>query len=112
MKYISCIFFFFYCLLPHSYCQLDSLGLDTTIIYSSLEEALKNPKNVYRLNLKRKKLTEFPKEILELTNLWELNLSRNKIYELPKEIELTIEATGEKATLSDNALRHSTSMAW
>jgi len=103
VKYISCILFFFYFLLPHSYCgsveasiesaetlteiQLDSSSSDTIIIYLSLEEALKNSKNVYQLNLRRNKLTEFPMEILELTNLQELNLSRNKIYEIPREIE-------------------------
>ncbi len=74
--------------------------------YKSLNEAFKNPTEVYRLNLDWKKLgtitdsiesltnltylkissnelTEFPKSICKLTNLTELDISWNKITSLP-----------------------------
>ena len=74
--------------------------------YKSLDEAFKNPKEVYRLNLDWKKLgtitdsielftnltylrissnelTEFPVSICKLTNLTELDISWNKITNLP-----------------------------
>ena len=51
--------------------------------YRSLEEALKNPLEVYKLNLKRKKLTTFPLGIYKLTNLHELSLRKNKLTDVP-----------------------------
>jgi hypothetical protein len=74
--------------------------------YNSLEEALKNPNNVYRLNLDWKKLgkidnsieklqnltylkissnnlTNFPDAVCNLKNLKELDISWNKITEIP-----------------------------
>ena len=36
-------------------------------VYTSLEEALKNPKQVYQLNLSQQDLKEFPKTIFTLT---------------------------------------------
>jgi len=65
---------------------LDSLVLAQSPIYESLEEALKEPEKVYRLHLKKQKLTEFPKDILKLTNLQELDLTKNKLKEIPEEI--------------------------
>ncbi|MBQ9254307.1 MAG: leucine-rich repeat domain-containing protein [Bacteroidales bacterium] len=52
----------------------------------SLEEALENKDSVATLILKKKKLKEFPMEILDLKNLQRLDISRNYIKELPKEI--------------------------
>lgn len=53
-----------------------------------IEEAKRN--NSTRLDLNNCELTEFPPEILELTNLTELNLRQNKLTTLPEAIgELT-----------------------
>ncbi|MEK6616028.1 MAG: leucine-rich repeat domain-containing protein [Bacteroidota bacterium] len=77
-----------FCLLPSFlFAQiLDSTSLMACPIYYTLEEALKNPNKVYRLDLRKKKLKIFPKEILQLSNLKELNLSKNQLKELPEEI--------------------------
>lgn len=65
---------------------LDSIANDTVKTYYSLEEALKQPDKVYKLELRKEKLTEFPKEIFLFKNLNSLNISKNKIPSLPKEI--------------------------
>lgn len=65
--------------------NIDSLS--TQKIYTSIEEALKNPKDVYRLHLRKKKLTKFPDEIFSFPNLNELVLSKNKITAIPARIE-------------------------
>jgi len=50
---------------------------------------------------------------ITLTNRKPVPLGRVSVEdELAKEIELTVASTGAKATSSDSALRHSTSMAW
>ena len=84
------LFFIFLCALNISiiYAQpLDSATLATKPIYTSLEEALKNPEQVYRLHLRKQKLSIIPIEIGRLTNLQELDISKNKIKELPSYIE-------------------------
>ncbi len=55
--------------------------------FFSLEEALQKPDSVRSLTLKKKKLKEFPKEILQFKNIERLDLSRNSIKEIPKEIQ-------------------------
>lgn len=62
---------------------LDSAALSQQIIYTSLEEALKNPDKVYRLNLRKKKLRGIPEDIFKFKNLQELNLNKNKIDSIP-----------------------------
>lgn len=59
---------------------------DSLFIYTNLEQALKEPDKVYNLDLSKKKLTEFPKEILQFKNLRTLDLHKNKIKSIPDEI--------------------------
>lgn len=65
---------------------LDSMSLALHTEYTSLEEALKNPHDIIKLNLRKQKLKQFPIEILELKNLQYLDISRNSIKELPDSI--------------------------
>lgn len=51
--------------------------------YYSLEDALKDPLSVQKLDLSMQKLTVFPEQILQLKNLVCLDLSFNKIPTLP-----------------------------
>ncbi len=68
----------------------DSLTLDTMHTYKSIEEALKNPDKVYKLDLRKKKYKNFPREIFQFKNLQYLDISKNSIVEIPAEIaELT-----------------------
>jgi Leucine-rich repeat (LRR) protein len=59
---------------------------DTTYVYHSLASALEKPDKVFRLNLSKKQLKDFPQEVFQFKNLQELDISKNKIKELPKEI--------------------------
>jgi Leucine-rich repeat (LRR) protein len=59
---------------------------DTTYIYRSLASALEKPDKVFKLNLSKKQLKEFPQDVFQFKNLQELDISKNKIKELPKEI--------------------------
>ncbi len=61
-------------------------ALDSAHVYTNLEEALLNPKLVYRLDLTKKKYKVFPEEIFLLVNLNELILDRNKLQEIPDRI--------------------------
>jgi len=65
---------------------LDSLVLTTLPVFTSLEEALKTPDDVLKLDLRKNKFKEFPKEIYQFKYLQILNLSKNKLVEVPKEI--------------------------
>lgn len=58
----------------------------TTPMYESLEEALKEPEKVYRLNLSQRNLTSVPPEIAQLKNLRVLSLFGNELSELPDAI--------------------------
>ncbi len=66
---------------------LDSITLDTLTPFTSIEEALKHPEQVIKLELRKNKLKTFPTEILKFTNLQYLDLSKNNIKEIPNEIE-------------------------
>jgi len=66
---------------------LDSANLANAVNYRNIKEALENPDEVYKLTLRRKRLTAFPKEIFEFKNLNELNLTNNRISKIPPEIK-------------------------
>lgn len=66
---------------------LDSLTLDTLKAFQSIEEALKQPDQVIKLELRKKKLKEFPSEIYQFKNLQYLDISKNNLSELPDSIE-------------------------
>ena len=74
-------------LLPAKAQLLDSLTLDTLTAYSSIQEAMKAPDKVIKLELRKKKLKEFPKEILNFKKLQYLDLSKNSIVEVPDWID-------------------------
>jgi len=84
------------------FAQLDSAALATKKEFTAIEDALKEPLNVYKLNLRKQKLKKIPTEIFQFTNLQELDLSRNKITEIPEEIGLFV--CLEKLDLSRNKL--------
>ncbi len=65
---------------------LDSLELVTYQEYTDLNAAIEDKEKVVKLNLRKKKLKEFPMEILEMPNLQYLDISRNKIKEFPDSI--------------------------
>lgn len=65
---------------------LDDASLSKQKEFTSLEEALKDPSKVYRLDLSHNGLSDFPMEILQLPNLQSLNLSSNGIEKIPSEI--------------------------
>ncbi len=73
-----------------SSCFSQVIDMDSLLakkIYTSIEQALKNPQQVYRLHLKNKKLTKVPDEIYLFPNLNELVLSKNKITAILARIE-------------------------
>ena len=59
---------------------------DYDYVFKSLDEANERPEIVYHLNLERKKLIEFPKNLSRYENLRILNLNKNKISLLPAEL--------------------------
>ena len=65
---------------------LDQHSRDTARVYRSIERALKDPDRVHVLHLKKKKLKEFPMEVLQFKNLNVLVLSNNKLREVPDEL--------------------------
>ncbi len=65
---------------------LDSLTLDTMTAFISIEDALKHPDQVIKLELRKKRFKKFPPEIFKFTNLQYLDLSKNNIQNIPDEI--------------------------
>jgi hypothetical protein len=88
----------------NSYGQEEVIYNDTTFIYRSVAEAMKNPERVFRLYLVKQKLDSIPPEIFTLVNLRELNLSRNNIEEIPPAIGTLIHL--ERLDVSNNKLVH------
>lgn len=65
---------------------LDSNTLDTVSTYSLATALNQDPLKVYKLSLKKMKLTELPTEIYAFKNLQILDVSKNKLTIFPKEI--------------------------
>lgn len=82
---------------------LDDAMLSKQKEFTSLEEALKDPAKVYRLDLSHNGLAEFPMEIVKFTNLQSLNLSNNGIERVPAEIGGLKKL--QKLNLSTNGLK-------
>ena len=78
MKKIPLFFAFFFSLLS-GYAQEDK-------VYSSLDEALKNPSQVFILYLNNQKLTVFPETITRFPNLTTLNIAGNRLSSIPENI--------------------------
>ena len=86
-KLILSVFFLLICVCTNAQdVLLDTASLVKKQVFRSLEEALKTPMKVYRLDLKGKDLSELSKEIAELKNLQILDVSSNILTTLPKEI--------------------------
>lgn len=62
---------------------LDSLQLDSIPAITDLQEALRQPEKVIKLELRKKKYKKFPIEIFQFPNLQYLDISRNSIKEIP-----------------------------
>lgn len=63
---------------------LSQAALDTIKTYRSLERAMREPDQVYRLDLSKEKLKVLPEELRLFKNLNALDLSHNKLKELPE----------------------------
>jgi tetratricopeptide (TPR) repeat protein len=66
--------------------MLDLDALENMNGFTSLEEALKNPDAVIKLDLQNNGMKALPPEIGRFRNLQYLNVSRNQLSELPREI--------------------------
>lgn len=66
--------------------MLDLDALENMNGFTSMEEALKNPDAVVKLDLQNNGMKALPPEIGRFRNLQYLNVSRNQLSELPREI--------------------------
>ncbi|MFN6040118.1 MAG: leucine-rich repeat domain-containing protein [Bacteroidota bacterium] len=67
---------------------LDSMALENTFSFTSIEEAIQNPESVIRLELRKKKIKNFPIEIFLFKNLQYLDISKNNIKSIPDSLDL------------------------
>lgn len=65
---------------------LDSAALSIYDEFTDLDSARRDPDKVVKLVLRKKKLKDFPSQILKFKNLQYLDLSKNSIKELPDSI--------------------------
>ena len=63
---------------------LDAVALDSARTYRSIERALQEPDQVYRLDLSGRKLKELPVEIRRFKNLNALDIGTNKLRAVPE----------------------------
>lgn len=82
---------------------LTDAQLDTAYVYRSLQEALKNPEEVYVLRLKVKR-GAIPEEVFQLPYLHVLEMKRGKITELPADFSRLNHLV--KLDLTGNQLNH------
>ncbi len=88
MSGIVRILFFLVCFCQVSFSQTQvKQELQKYKEFTSINEALKTPDSVYRLNLSKNKLKKIPSDVFRFRNLKELNLRKNKITEVPAGIE-------------------------
>lgn len=81
------IFLFFFFQLSSGSAQfLSDAQLDTAYVYTSVEEAMKNPEDVFILRLKVKR-GEIPPQINDLPYLHILEMKRGKITSLPEDFK-------------------------
>ena len=66
---------------------LNSVALDTVPTYNLQQALNQNPLEVYKLSLKKMKLTELPTEILKFKNLQYLDLQKNKLKTFPASLQ-------------------------
>jgi len=78
--------------LPAAFCLYFTLAFascyhktdkDQDHVYMDLQEALKNPDRVYRINLIAQNLSQFPPELKSFPNLTNLDLYQNRIRAIP-----------------------------
>ncbi len=81
--FYSLVFLFSFPAFAQETLLLDSMQLEETYVYMDLQEALRFPEKVLRLELRKKKLKEVPKEVFQFKNLQWLDLGKNNITELP-----------------------------
>jgi Leucine-rich repeat (LRR) protein len=81
----------------------NSEQLNREVWFTSLEDAMREPEKVYKLNLKGQKLKQFPEEIFQLPNLHLLDLSDNKIKIIPDRINELVYL--KSLNLTDNKIR-------
>jgi len=86
-KFLILLAVFINCLTNYHGQLLSKYDLDTCREYQSLSEALKSPDIVYILDLSKKKLKEFPEDILKFKNLQKLDLYKNKLDSIPENIK-------------------------
>ena len=60
---------------------------DSATTFTNLQAALKNPELVYKLDLSKTGLREFPHEVYRFTNLRVLKLNHNRIKKIPASID-------------------------
>lgn len=65
---------------------LDSIAIDTVPTYTLAKALKQNPLKVYKLSIKKMKLSELPPEIFEFKNLQILDVSGNRLKTFPTKI--------------------------
>ncbi|MEM6264469.1 MAG: leucine-rich repeat domain-containing protein [Bacteroidota bacterium] len=73
---------------PEQAAPLSVRQLNTKPWIYSMEEALRDPENTYKLSLKGQKLKTLPAALYRLKNLQMLDLSDNKLKELPDTLQI------------------------